>query len=105
MTIEEFRGTLTDSQHPAGLSAPLQAMWEDGRGQWEAAHVIAQAIEGETGAWLHAYLHRKEGDLNNAGYWYRQAGRTTPTHSLEEEWTHIVTTLLQPEVGDNTRPA
>ena len=94
MTVEEFRSTLRDNRCPSGVSPALQAMWEDGRGQWEAAHTIAQDIDGKTGAWIHAYLHRKEGDLGNAGYWYGQAGRPVAHDSLEEEWTRIVTTLL-----------
>jgi hypothetical protein len=94
MTIEEFKETLAASRPPGGMSAPLRAMWEDARGQWASAHTIAQDIQGKTGAWLHAYLHRKEGDLGNAGYWYRQAGLPIPEDSLQEEWTRIVTALL-----------
>jgi hypothetical protein len=69
-------------------------MWEDAKGNWSAAHSIAQEIEDETGSWIHAYLHRKEGDLGNAGYWYRRAKQPTAHDTLEEEWTRIVSRLL-----------
>jgi hypothetical protein len=69
-------------------------MWEDARGHWDAAHEVAQDIDDKTGAWIHAYLHRKEGDLGNAGYWYRRAGQPIASDSLDEEWTRIVTALL-----------
>ena len=69
-------------------------MWEDGKGNWEAAHNIAQEIEDQTGSWIHAYLHRKEGDLSNAGYWYRRAGKPAAHDTLDEEWARIVLSLL-----------
>ena len=62
-------------------------MWEDAKGNWNAAHSIAQEIEDETGSWIHAYLHRKEGDLANAGYWYRRAKQPIAHDTLDEEWT------------------
>ena len=94
MTIERFKATLLNDAAPEGLSPALRAMWEDARGKWDAAHQIAQDIGGNTGAWIHAYLHRKEGDLANAGYWYRRAGQPVASDSLDEEWTRIVTALL-----------
>jgi hypothetical protein len=96
MTIEEFRSTLAGAAPPAGISAALEAMWQDARGRWDAAHQIAQDIPeaDKTGAWIHAYLHRKEGDLSNAGYWYRRAGKPVALDSLQDEWTRIVTALL-----------
>ena len=94
MTLEHFKATLLNDAPPEGLSAPLRAMWEDARGKWDAAHQIAQDIDDKTGAWIHAYLHRKEGDLPNAGYWYRRAGQPIASGSLDEEWTRIVTPLL-----------
>ena len=94
MTIEEFRSTLRDEHPPGGISTALLAMWEDGRGRWDAAHTIAQDIDDKTGAWIHAYLHRKEGDLGNAGYWYSRAGQPVAHDALEEEWTRIVRALL-----------
>ena len=94
MTIEEFKATLASDRAPEGMSPALRAMWEDARGQWDAAHQIAQDIDDKTGAWIHAYLHRKEGDLGNAGYWYRRAGKPVAHDSLDEEWTRVVTALL-----------
>jgi hypothetical protein len=89
MTVEEFR--VAD---PKMLSGPLLALWWDGRGNWEKAHEVAQDVEGPDGAWVHAYLHRKEGDLGNAAYWYRQAGRAVATGDLKVEWEGIVGEML-----------
>lgn len=72
----------------------LQALWFDGKGDWESSHNIAQNINTSEGSWVHAYLHRKEGDLGNASYWYSRAGRSMPKHSLEEEWGQIAKALL-----------
>ena len=94
MTLKEFQATLANSAAPGGLSSALRAMWEDGKGNWDAAHNIAQEIEDRTGSWIHAYLHRKEGDLGNAGYWYRRAGQPVAHDTLDEEWARIVLTLL-----------
>lgn len=94
MTIEQFLATLAQSAAPEGLSPALRAMWEDARGNWTAAHAIAQDIGDRTGSWIHAYLHRKEGDLGNAGYWYRRAGQPVAHDTLEEEWARIVAALL-----------
>jgi len=96
MTIEEFRATLAGAAPPTGISAALEAMWQDARGRWDRAHQIAQDIPeaDKTGAWIHAYLHRKEGDLSNASYWYHRAHRPVQSGSLETEWAQIVTALL-----------
>lgn len=94
MTLDEFKASLSGPQPGSDLPPALQALWHDGHGDWNRAHTIAQDISGKTGAWIHAYLHRKEGDLGNAAYWYRQAGRTTPDQSLPDEWSTIVQTLL-----------
>ena len=94
MTLEEFRATLLETDTPADLSPALRAMWEDARGRWASAHAIAQEIQDESGSWVHAYLHRKEGDLGNARYWYRRAGQPVPQDDLEREWARIVTALL-----------
>jgi hypothetical protein len=94
MTLAEFKSTLTGSAPPAGIPAALAALWHDGRGDWETAHQVAQDIGDRTGAWIHAYLHRKEGDASNAAYWYRRAARPVPSISLEAEWDEIVTGLL-----------
>ena len=94
MTLEEFSTSITDSAPPSGVSAALRALWHDARGDWNAAHNVAQDIDDATGAWVHAYLHRKEGDISNAGYWYRRAGRPPASGSLDAEWKTIVTELL-----------
>ncbi|MBL9209434.1 MAG: hypothetical protein JNL92_03150 [Opitutaceae bacterium] len=86
-----------DSAPPAGASPAVQALWHDARGDWEAAHACAQDDESAAGSWVHAYLHRKEGDLGNAGYWYARAGRSRPVSgtSLETEWAEIARALLE----------
>jgi hypothetical protein len=94
MTIDQFRQTLRNDTAPSTFSPALRAMWEDAKGNWSEAHAIAQEIKDETGSWIHAYLHRKEGDLGNAGYWYRRAGQQTARDTLDEEWARIVFVLL-----------
>ena len=96
MTLDEFRRTTSDDNPPADLSQPLLALWLDARGEWNAAHEVAQEIKDATGAWIHAYLHRKEGDLGNAGYWYHRAGKPECRAALPEEWAEIVSALLEP---------
>jgi hypothetical protein len=93
MTLEEFKATASTSTPPP-LSRALQALWHDARGEWDAAHEVANGVDDQTGAWVHAYLHRKEGDLGNAGYWYRRAGQPVATDSLEAEWERIASALL-----------
>ena len=93
MTLDEFTATLTAAA-PPGVAAPLRALWHDAHGDWNQAHTIAQDIDDATGAWIHAYLHRKEGDLGNAAYWYQRAHQPVATDSLDEEWRRIVIALL-----------
>jgi hypothetical protein len=94
MTLDEFKTTLSGSKPPPGLTPVLVALWHDGHGDWDAAHEVAQDVPDPEGAWVHAYLHRKEGDASNAAYWYRRAGRPAFKGSLEAEWDEIVTTFL-----------
>jgi hypothetical protein len=94
MTLEEFKATLSDGSPPARLPGPLQALWLDARDDWEGAHEAAQRTDDDRGAWVHAYLHRKEGDAGNAAYWYRRAGRAVCRQTLDEEWASIVEALL-----------
>ena len=94
MKIDEFQRSLTANEPPAGLSEALIALWWDARGDWNRAHSHAQDDEGTNGAWVHAYLHRKEGDRGNAGYWYRRAGKPFCERSLPDEWLSIVQELL-----------
>ena len=96
MTLEQFRRSLAQASAPPSASNALRAMWEDEKGNWSAAHAIAQEIDDSTGSWIHAYLHRKEGDLGNAGYWYRRARQPIAHDTLEEEWERIVLALLRP---------
>ena len=95
MTFEEFKTSLSNAGPPAGLPALLQALWYDAKGNWKEAHNLAQEIESPDGSWVHAYLHRKEGDTSNAAYWYRLAGKKLPAQTLHEEWDLIVMRLLQ----------
>lgn len=95
MTLTEFRSSVQDAPSPAaGLAPLLQALWHDARGDWDRAHQLAQDVETKDGAWVHAYLHRKEGDPDNARYWYRRAGRAESAASLDDEWTEIADALL-----------
>jgi len=95
MTLAELRDSLGGTQPPPGLRGVLQALWHDARGDWDEAHRIAQSIEDAEGAWVHAYLHRKEGDLGNASYWYSRAGKRRPDVPLEQEWGQIAAALLE----------
>ncbi len=94
MTLEEFRASLTGAAPPAGLPGPLVALWHAARGDWERAHRIVQELPGAEAAWVHAHLHREEGDRWNAGYWYRRAGRPHCEAPLDAEWAEIATALL-----------
>jgi hypothetical protein len=94
MERQTFIDSLSGTTPPSGLSLALQALWHDAKGDWDTAHERAQEQEDRTGAWVHAYLHRKEGDETNAAYWYRRAGRPVATCSLEEEWAAIVDALV-----------
>ncbi|PYR37438.1 MAG: hypothetical protein DMF93_17985 [Acidobacteria bacterium] len=93
MTLTEFTATLSDARAPS-VGPLLRALWHDARGDWDEAHRLAQEIETRDGAWVHAYLHRKEGDVGNAGYWYQQAGQPVASDSLESEWQRIARALL-----------
>ena len=94
MTLEDFKASLASSSPPAEIAVPLQALWQDAKGDWTEAHRLAQSTDDADGAWVHAYLHRKEGDLSNAAYWYNCAGRRQSKASLDEEWGQIVSELL-----------
>jgi hypothetical protein len=92
--LDTFADSVAQDRPPSGLSKALQALWQDAKGEWDAAHALAQAQGDTDGAWVHAYLHRVEGDLSNAGYWYRRAGKPACSASLKEEWREIATALL-----------
>jgi hypothetical protein len=94
MDASRLKQSLDAATPPATLSGPLRALWHAGKGEWEAAHGIVQAQEGDPDHdWVHAHLHRIEGDLSNARYWYRRAGRAVPDEGLDAEWCHIVDVL------------
>lgn len=95
MDITGFRESLKNDTPPEGLSPALEGLWWDAKGDWARAHESAQGDEGPDGSWVHAYLHRKEGDLSNAKYWYRRADRAAAYGDLAREWESIVTWLLR----------
>ena len=95
MTPSEFKRSLSSKKPPSELSPALTALWWAGKDAWDKAHDIVMGGEGADCAWVHAYLHRVEGDLGNAGYWYRQAGQPVPKDSLETEWDRIVSALIE----------
>jgi hypothetical protein len=93
MTDDEFRASLPHTTPPAGLSPALEALWYAAKGDWNKAHDITQPGGPELD-WVHAYLHRVEGDLSNAGYWYRRVGKPVADVPLDEEWAALVRTFL-----------
>ena len=116
MTLKDFKSSLLQSKPPDYLNNLLLALWYDAKGDvsadpsrrrlaeadkaggeagWDKAHKIAQDINDSNGAWIHAYLHRKEGDESNASYWYSHAGRKFSNLSLEEEWDEIAEAMLK----------
>jgi hypothetical protein len=95
MTVDELRSSLRNPQPPPSLPALVRALWFAGRGDWDAAHAIAQDVEAPEGAWVHAHLHRKEGDTSNAAYWYRRAAKPVCTRDFDDEWSDIARSLLE----------
>jgi hypothetical protein len=102
MDLAAFRASLTRSSQPLNLSPALRALWLEARGDWDGAHDSAQDDEGGAGDWVHAYLHRKEGDSGNAAYWYRRARKPVCQTSLDDEWAAIASALLEQEGGAAT---
>lgn len=94
MDFETYRGSIAQNEPPEGLSMAAQALWWEAKGDWQRAHQCAQNQPDAEGAWAHAYLHRVEGDLRNAGGWYGRAGRPVSTAPLKEEWETIARTLV-----------
>ena len=96
MTFEQFEASISSSSAtPPAVAPALVALWHDARGDWRTAHEVAQDVPDPEGAWVHAYLHRKEGDASNAGYWYRRAGKPMASGPLKHEWKEIVRALLR----------
>jgi len=93
MNFEQFQRSMQASEPPAELPLVVAALWWDAKGDWTKAHECAQQRETPDHAWVHAYLHRKEGDVDNARYWYRRAGRPEFTGSLQEEWSSLAQAL------------
>ena len=90
MKVEELRETVKGEVPPAGLGAPLAALWWDAKGDWAQAHSLVDELETPEGMAVHAYLHRKEGAEWNANYWYDRAGRPFRRETLDEEWEALV---------------
>ncbi|MDJ0819815.1 MAG: hypothetical protein QNJ58_26665 [Desulfobacterales bacterium] len=94
MTFEEFTESIANERPDPGLSETLTSLWWDKKGDWDTAHSIAQDIPTKQGSAVHAYLHREEGVIWNADYWYSRAGRVRPDISLDEEWMQLVHEML-----------
>ncbi|MEZ5787182.1 MAG: hypothetical protein R3D62_12130 [Xanthobacteraceae bacterium] len=94
ITLSDFRRSLAGRNPPGSLGGPLAALWWAAKGEWDKAHAIAQDDDGADAAWVHAYLHRVEGDLGNARYWYARARRAPAAGPTEAEWEAIVVALL-----------
>jgi hypothetical protein len=99
MDPQAFKASVAEPQPPAGLSAALQALWWDAKGDWDKAHERAQERDDAVGMRVHAYLHRKEGDHSNAAYWYRRCGVQPSTAMLDMEWDELVREFLGPSTA------
>jgi len=95
MTLKDFHQSIAATEPPSGLSLALTGLWWDAKGDWTRAHESTQQDDGVEGSWVHAYLHRKEGDQGNAAYWYRRAGKPVCREPLDDEWLKIATALLR----------
>ena len=94
MDLSSFKESLPGKEPPQNASVYLKALWYDAKGEWEKAHKLIQDVEDTNAAWIHAYLHRKEGDIGNADYWYRHAGKKRPAISLQKEWEEMVNAFI-----------
>ena len=94
MSSEQFRASLVGETPDPNLSGTLAALWWAGKGEWDRAHALVQEEPGADAAWVHALLHRAEGDVENAAYWYRQARRPAADASFNEEWAAIADALI-----------
>jgi len=94
MTISSFKDSLTGKKPGENISVYLKALWYDATGNWNKAHELVQNKQDKNASWIHAYLHRKEGDFSNADYWYYQAGKERPSVSIEQEWEEIAVSLI-----------
>ncbi len=98
MNLTDLKQALTSNHPPANLSVYLQALWYEAKDQWDKAHQLIQDLPDKNASWIHAYLHRKEGDTWNADYWYNKANRKRPAISLPEEWEQLATTFLENDI-------
>ena len=96
MNYKEFSEIRNQGTIPSNIPALLKALLIDAAGDWDTAHSIAQDDPSSDGSWVHAYLHRKEGDKWNANYWYSRAGKPMPDYSLQKEWEEIARALTEP---------
>jgi hypothetical protein len=94
-TLIQFKISLNDSEPDNGLAVPLKSLWYDAKGDWHHAHAQVDHLDDRESAWVHAYLHRKEGDTSNADYWYRRAGKVRPAISLAQEWEALALHFLK----------
>lgn len=94
MNLTDFKQTLSSDNPPADISVYLKALWYEAKDQWDKAHELIQDLPDKNASWIHAYLHRKEGDTLNADYWYNKANKKRPAMSLSEEWEQLTTTFL-----------
>jgi len=94
MTFSSFKESLSSNEPPQNASVYLRALWYDAKGDWDEAHKLIQDINDKNAAWIHAYLHRKEGDINNARYWYYNANKKLSSLTLAQEWEEIVVALI-----------
>jgi len=94
MDISALKESLSNDAPPPDSSVYLEALWYDGKDDWNKAHDLIQDVPDKNASWIHAYLHRKEGDIWNADYWYSKAGKKRPDLSLQQEWEEIVKAFL-----------
>ena len=95
MTLAAYIASLDGAAPAPDLDAPLAGLWWAAKGDWDQAHKLVQDDSGRDAAWVHAYLHRVEGDLSNAGYWYRRADKPVAKDALDAEWARIVSALSE----------
>jgi hypothetical protein len=95
VSMADFKASLSRTAPAPDLAPPFAALWWAAKGNWDQAHRIVQDESDANSAWVHAYLHRVEGDLGNAGYWYRQAGQPVAKDSLQAEWERITSALIE----------
>ena len=93
-SLAQFKESFNSELPDAALSPQLKSLWYDGKGNWQQAHNQVDHLNDQSSAWVHAYLHRKEGDTWNADYWYKRAGKTRPDISLDDEWEQLVLEFL-----------